>query len=282
MADNTLRPLQTLAQQNPVQNNRIAQGLQAARSTGLQQAVAAAPAGTSNVKAAQTGGAQQAAAAGQINTQVAQQTVQDQQKLGQMGLAAQGAAASEALGKKQLNSKKRQQVLIEKLGQVDKKMKNRLIDETISFNKDEMGRTLFNTRQLLDYKLASAKSDIDMQKYEQQVRELSQKKMQMLQVAHKKVMQELEQSQQSGQQQTSQQQTKRLIQAKINLEEKMRKEAAEKKNRGMMANAAGALVGIVIGSYTGNSAAGNQIGGGVGSSLNASDNNQSTTSNRNT
>lgn len=269
MGDSKLKPFQSMAEQNPVQNNKVAQGLQAARAATLQQQVASAPAAVNTQRAAQQLGAQQAQQAGQIQLQAAQQTVQDQQKIAQAALAAKQQQAAVDLGRKQLASKARQELLTDKLSQVDRGLKSKLLDESISFEKDEMGRNLFNERQLLDYKLQSTQSDIALQQYEQNAAELSQKRTQMLQMAYKKIEQELSQTQQRGQQSQANAQILKLQQAKIELEQKLQREANRKKNRAAMISAAGTIAGAVIGGVAsgGNPAgvaAGSSIGGGVG------------------
>jgi hypothetical protein len=265
LGDKAFSPFQVLAQQNPAQNLRVAQGLQAGRVAGMQQQVAQAP--VAGPRAAQALGAQQAAQAGQINLQAQQQTVQQQQQIGQAALEAQRGQASLELGAKDLQRRKRADELTGKLYQLDKGLKNKLLDESIAFEKDEMGRTLFNERQLLDYKLQSAKSDVEFQKYEQQMQELSTRRMTMLKIAYQKVQQELSQAQEMTQQQLSQAQTKRLVEAKRALEEKMAREAARRKNRAAMIGAVGAVAGAVVGTLIAPGAgtvAGASLGGGVG------------------
>lgn len=264
LGDSKLKPFQALAEQNPVQNNRIAQGLQAARTANLQQQVAASPAGQNIAKVAQAAGAQQAQQAGQIQVQTNQQTIADQKKIAEAALAAKQQQASVDIGRKQLASKERQEVLSTKLSQVDRGLKNKLLDESISFEKDEMGRNLFNERQLLDYKLQSANSDIALQQYEQNASELTQKRTQMLQIAYKKIEQELSQTQQKGQQSQANAQMLKLQQAKIELEQKLQREENRKKNRASMISAAGTIVGVGIGAAAGSPVAGGMIGKGVG------------------
>jgi len=269
MAD-PLKPLQAIAAQNPAQNSRIAQGLQAARATGLQSQIAAAPQGISNPRAAQQVGAQQAAQAGTIRTQTAATTAQQQAELGKMGLDVGGKQQQLKMQKAQLTMKARANELANKLYQLDKTLKNKLLDESIAFEKDDMSRTLFNERQLLDYKIASTKSDIALRKYEQEVSQMSQRRIQMLQTALNKVKQAEEQAMLKGQQGAAQGQMKTLAQAKINLEKKLRDEAARKKNRASQFAAGGAIIGGVIGAIYGGpagAAAGASIGGGAGTAV---------------
>jgi hypothetical protein len=263
----TNKPLQAIAQQNPVQNSRIAQGLQAARQTSLQQAVASSPT-VSNPAASQALGAQQAAQAGQIRTQQAAQTAEQQAQIGKQALGEQAGKAALEAQKRQLSMKVRADQLAQKLYQVDKGLKNKLLDESISFEKDEMGRNLFNERQLMDYKIASTKSDIELQKYEQSVSQMSARRIQMLQTALNKIKQTESQQQETTQQTLSQAQMQRMAQAKIALEKKIRDEMARRKNRAAMFGAAGAVVGGVAGAVFGGPAgavAGSSLGSGLGS-----------------
>lgn len=258
--------LQTLAQQNPMQNSRIAQGQQAARAGQLQQTVAAAP--MQGPKAAQAVGTQQAQQAGAINVQDNQQTVADQSTIAKQALAEQANQAALTGKKTNLALKKKADGLKTKLDQIDRGLKNKLIDETIAFEKDDLNRTLWNERQLMDYKLQSANRDIELQKYEQEVNQLSQKRTQMLQLAYKKIEQELANSQSASQQNAGQEQTKRLQQAKVALEQKLSREAARRKNRAAMISAVGMVGGAVVGTMVApgaGTAAGASLGAGAGS-----------------
>jgi hypothetical protein len=258
--------LQSLAGQMPVANAGIAQGLQQARQAQLQQQIAGA-APTAGAAAAQQIGAQQAAQAGQIKLQAAQQTQQQTQQVAATAINQQRLEGMQALAAKKLGIDQRQRELSTKLSTLNRDVKNKLFDQNLSFQKDELGRTVFNERQLMDYKLANAQSDEEFKDYEQQTHELSDRKMKMLQMSYQKIQQSLQQAEGMREQQLSNEQKARLTQALQALQQKMAKEKAEQANRASMFNSVGTIAGAVVGGYFGGSsgaAAGAAVGGGAG------------------
>lgn len=247
-------------------NAGIAQGLQQARQAQLQQQIAGA-APTAGAAAAQQIGAQQAAQAGQIKLQAAQQTQQQTQQVAATAINQQRLEGMQALAAKKLGIDQRQRELSTKLSTLNRDVKNKLFDQNLSFQKDELGRTVFNERQLMDYKLANAQSDEEFKDYEQQTHELSDRKMKMLQMSYQKIQQSLQQAEGMREQQLSNEQKARLTQALQALQQKMAKEKAEQANRASMFNSVGTIAGAVVGGYFGGSsgaAAGAAVGGGAG------------------
>ena len=264
------RQLQTLAQGMPVANQAVADQLQQGRQTQLQAAISSAPTGVSTRQAAQQVGAQQAQQAGQIQTGIMEQDLKQQAQLGQLGLAEQAQTAQKGLADRQLGLQQKQRELTGKLTAIDSRLKNELFDKQLSFQRDDMGRTLYNDRQLLDYKLMTAKSDEDLSNYEQKVSQLSKRKLQILEAAYKKIAQTLEQQFTKGQQKLDQAQKKRLVLAEAAMKEKIAREKANAANRGSMFSSAGTIAGAAVGTYYGGpagGAAGAAVGGGAGSIL---------------
>jgi hypothetical protein len=257
-----------MAQAMPGANERMARQLDSTRKIQLQQAIAQ----TTTPKAApvaQALGAQQAQAAGQAATATQAANIQGAQQLGSSFLREQATSARQALQEQSLANAKANADEAHRLGQLDASLKRDLFDSQLNFREDELGRTLFNDRQLLDYKLASAKSDEDLLNYEQNVKQLSDRKMQMLKAAHAKVMQEMENAFSKSEQELDQASKEKLYRAKAELEKKMAKEKAKAANRAAMFSAAGSVIGAVAGSIVPGlgTAVGAMAGAAIGSGL---------------
>jgi len=133
------------------------------------------------------------------------------------------------------------------LATLNQGLKARLLDDQFNFQKDELGRVAFNERQLMDYKLATAKSAIEIRETEQKMRQGQQRKLQIYKTAQAKLEQQLKQEFQKGEQEKDQELTKRLAEAKRKMEEKIRREQAAARNKGAMFSALGTLAGAAIG-----------------------------------
>jgi hypothetical protein len=262
-----------LAGQMPGQNQQVVTGLQeAAKSQMLGQIGAQGPMGQPmGVRQVQQAGAQATAMQAQPLLQVQEQAQKQAGQLGQMALKEEANLAQAKLQERQLNQTKQQRAMESQLNQLNSGLKQRLLDDQLTFQKDELGRTFFNERQLLDYKLANAKSNIELRDFEQKMRQASQRKLQLLKAAQAKINQELSQTFAQGQQELDQAQTKRLAEAKRAMDEKIRREQARARNRGSMFSALGTLAGMGIVAASGGSAAlilaGGMGGQGVGSIL---------------
>lgn len=149
--------------------------------------------------------------------------------------------------------------------------KQQLFDASLQFEQDELGRTIFNERQLLDYAISKAKDVEDLQNYEQTVSQMSERRLRLLQAAQNKIQQELQQAYAMEENELSQEHKLGLARAKAALEAKIQKEKADASNRAAMFNGiftiAGGIAGAVIagpGGYAAGALAGSTIGGGIG------------------
>ncbi len=174
----------------------------------------------------------------------AQQVVQTGQRAAQASQAAQKAAAQQAqvqeqqrkleMSKKltemqsQLSEQSRQNA--QRLFGLDQRLKNQLLDRQLQFQTDEIGRTLFNTRQLADFKLATAKSQEELKNYEQQVQQEMQKRMTILKFAQAKLQQELEQTMKLEQTKKNNALKIRLEKALVNTKKKIAEQRAKAAN----------------------------------------------------
>lgn len=272
-----------LSAQMPGENKQVVTGLQEAAKSQMQaQLGGAQPLGQPmGIRQVQQLGAQATAAQAQPILQVQQQAQQQAAKLGQLSLEEKQQQIQKQLQERQFNIQRGQREMESQLGTLNKELKQRLLDDQVSFQKDELGRTLFNERQLLDYKLATAKSGVEIRELEQKMRQTSQRKLQMLKTAQAKLIQGLGQEFQKGQQELDQEQRKRLIQAKVEIDKKIAREQANARNRGSMFSAIGTLAGVAIGAALVASGAGapagaailqgamvgGSVGGGAGSIL---------------
>ena len=193
MAETTrTQQLKALAAAVPGTSSKITQGLQGAREAQLQETIRATPAGA-GPRAAGEIGAQQQAQAGQINLQGQARTQQALGQVGQIGLQQQQAEAEAAVGAKKRGLSQEQRRLQDSLRVLGRDVKNQLLDAQLEFKQDEAGRTLFNQRQLVDYAAANARSQEEYLAYAQDAQLAQQRKIQLLEMANKKLMQVLSQ-----------------------------------------------------------------------------------------
>lgn len=241
---------------------------QAAQTTSLQNVVAQMGQ-TPAAPAAQQLGAQSAAGAGQLANAATAANAENQLQTAQTVMKQGADESSQRLQRKSLEAQKENRLATDRLANLSGELKSKLFDSQLSFNKDELGRTVFNEQQLLDYKLAQGIQDEDLLNYEQIARQLTDRKMQLLKTAQAKILAELNQDFSSGQQELDQAHKKALVEQKRAVEEKIRKEQAKAKNRAAMFSAAGTVVGAVAGAFAGpaGAAAGASLGGAAGSVL---------------
>lgn len=186
-----LKALRSLAANLPVANQRVAQGQKAAQDLQLQQAVKAAPTSTPVAATAQATGASMAQTAGEQQAKSAEQSAQTGQQIGQVGLAEQGRAGQEKVASLQAGQKQQEMDSLSRLAGISEQAKQELYDQQMQFKKDEAGRTLFNTRQLADYAVTSAKNDEELKNYQQNMELASKRKAELMDAAYNKLKEEL-------------------------------------------------------------------------------------------
>jgi hypothetical protein len=82
----------------------------------------------------------------------------------------------------------------EDISKLGRDVKSELFDKNMAFEKDELGRKFNNERQLADYAVASAKSDIELGQRMQAMQQAAQKDIIVLEAAQRALAQELEQT----------------------------------------------------------------------------------------
>lgn len=282
--------LKNLAGAMPIANQKAADAAEQARVTRLQQAVGQITAPGPGVTPPGPGGiqqmaAQQVAQQGQNQIQAQANLGKQAQALGQMALAEDKQAKQVELQQKHRTLMATQRNNQDRLFRVSEEGKRALFDNQMTFRKDDLGRTLFNERQLADWAILKAKNSEELANYEQMVTQASQRRMTLLKAAEAKIRQELQQIEMKSEQELDQGLKQRLYLAKAKLEEKLRREKAEAASRAAMWQAGGTILGIgaaalgaaaVVG--TGGAAlpivlaaagAGGAVGGGLGASAGA-------------
>lgn len=268
--------LNKLATAIPLANQQVASGMQQARETQLQQAIGQmTPEQAATPRLAQSIGAQQAEAAGKIQLQAQQKTQQQAVTAGQQALAQEKLQKQQQLFTRSQALAQKNRYLEGQLANISQSAKDKLLDQQLSFKRDEFGRTLWNERQLADYKLMTAKSEEEYRQFEQQFEQMSQRRMKMLEIAQQKITLSLKNGFMREDQRLNQNQKIELMKAKAAIDRKIAAEKAKRRGRGAMFQGAGAIIGAAAGAYIGmaggpqgaiiGASIGSQIGSGVGS-----------------
>lgn len=265
-----IQQLKSLAGSLPVANQQVAQGLKAAQDIQLKGSIKSMPQGA-GPGAAQQLGAQQQQAQGKIALQAGQQTAQQTGQVAQLGQAQKGLQDQQQLGQQARQVSAKQREFQDRLSNLSGDLKNKLLDEQLTFKQDERGRTFFNDRQLADWAATQAKSAEEFANYQQTVEQASQRKLAMMEQAQRLLQQQLDQAQRGGAQALNQQQTIRLAKQKAAMEKKIADEKAKSANRAGIFGAVGTIAGAAAGSIllpglgtAGGAVVGAQIGGGLG------------------
>lgn len=268
-----LGQLNKLAAAIPMANQQIAGGLQQARETQLQQAIGQmTPEQAATPRLAQSIGAQQASAAANIQLQAQQKTQQQAISTGQQIIAQDRMQRQQELFTRSQALSQKSRYLENELGRVSQSAKDKLFDQQLSFKRDELGRTVWNERQLADYKLATAKSDEDFLNYQQQATLLSERRLKMLTMAQRKLEQTLEQGYAANKQKLDQASKLKIMESLANLKKKMAREKARQSGNMAMWQAGGTIIGagvgfVATGFNPAGAVVGAQMGAGAGTAI---------------
>ena len=253
------RQLQKLAGALPGGNQQVQQGLDQARQVRLQQQIKqlTPSAGTA---AAQQLGAQQTAQAGAIQQQAAQAQATQGTQLGQLALQEQSRSGRQVAFGQQIELGQQEQVLANKLSQISRTYKTKLLDEQLTFNKDQAGNTLFKTRQAMDWALSKSKSQEEWNNYVQEAKKVDSRRMAMLAHVNKELSQVLEQGYLKEGKKLDQASRLKIAKYLSETRAELEKSKTSAANKSSMLQAGGTLVGAGIGAV---------LGGPVGASLGA-------------
>jgi hypothetical protein len=218
-------------------------------------------------------GTQAQSAFGQAQVQAAQKDLQQQSQVAGAIQQEQGQEIQSGLQKRQQASKTRLRSITNQIGTLSNNLKQDIFDKQTQFQKDELGRTYWNERQLADWKIKQVKSDEELAEFEQNISQEFEKKMALLQASEKSIRQRLEQEMQKSEQDQDQALMQRLQNAEIELQRKQQKAQARAAQNAMIMGAAGTIIGAGIGTWIApgvGTAAGASIGGGLGTAAAAS------------
>lgn len=265
--------LQQLANQLPVANQQVAQGLQAARQTQLQGVLQQTPA-TSNITAAsQQLGAQSQGQAGNIAINAAQATQHQAQQLGQTALSEEQTKVRQAASEQQVSLNATQEHLSNQLAKINQDAKMKLVDDQMRFKVDESNRALLNQTQLADWAKMNAQSDQDYKNKMQSMSLAYDRNIQMLQMAQKKAAQIAQQGYMEKNQKLNQDTRRTIEEDAKSLQLKIEAQQAKKKGAMQQMQAIGTIGGTVVGGVLGSivpgagTAAGAIAGGALGGAL---------------
>ena len=250
MATKRAKQLEQLAMSLPGQNQQIAQGQQQARQIQLQEQIKQAP-GTAGPGFAQQLGAQQAQQAGQIQLGAQKRGQQQAQLAGQMGLEQKAREQRDTGFQQQLAINANQRQTADRLSNLDQRLKSQLLDNQLTFQKDQAGQTFLNERQLMDYAATKARSAEEYANYVQQVNQISQRELQMLQTAERKINQALQQGYIKKGKTLDRELQKELIEKKRILQKQIQDKQNKAANRASMFQAGGVVLGAAAGALAG-------------------------------
>lgn len=266
------RQLRKLAEGVPGANQKVAQGLQQARTTQLQAQIGAMQPGVGGPQAAQQIGAQQAGQAGQIALQAQQAGQQQAKQIGQMGLQQQQVEAQKRIGEEQREVSAKARDFSNRLNNISNEAKDELLDRQLEFQTDEAGRTLMNQRQLADWAATKARSEEEFRNYQQMATQASQRKIQYLETMHRSLTQAMEQGYIMEGKKLDFEARKNITVMQQNLARKLASEkrhAAENQRRwAAIGTVGGAVIGGIAGG-PGGAKTGASVGSGAGKAFGA-------------
>jgi hypothetical protein len=152
-------------------------------------------------------------------------------------------------------------------------MKSDLYDGNLKFQKDELGRTMFNERQLVDWAITKARNEEEFENYQQIASQMLERKRMVFDQAWKVLEQNLVYAYNKAEQEKDFALKAELADMKRRFEEKRQRMAAEAQASGAMWSTIGGIVGAGAGLYLGwgnpaaaaaGAAAGQQLGSGLG------------------
>lgn len=262
--------LRQLAARMPVANQQAASQLQAAEDIRRKQTIGAAPPptapGAGGVIAAQTAGRQaQTALAAQ------QTTAAQSQQLGQTGLGAERSEQQVQLAESKLGLDRKAMENRSKLASLGRYAKDEVLKSRLEFNQKAGQRKFDNERMLADWQLTQVQDQEKFKNYAQKSSHTHKRKIRMMEAAHSKIAQKLEQVSKRKQTKATRAAKRDLLVAKQNMERAVKQAQADAANRNRMWSSAGMVVGAVLGSYFGpaGTAAGATAGAGAGSAVGA-------------
>lgn len=166
---------------------------------------------------------QQSASVQAAQTQQLAQQAQTVAGQGQQALQVEAADKQDQMAQQKLRLSQQSRQLSQMLSQQQAAESRQLYDSNLQFQRDEIGRTLFNERQLADYALNNSKSLEDLLAYEQEAQQATERLQYTYQQAYKVLEQQEQNLLAQENQYLSQEQSLQIAQAKAALEQKIQK-----------------------------------------------------------
>lgn len=251
----------------PVANQRRQQQQQAATDLQLQQAVKAVPPKNATPVIAQTLGGAAAQATGQQMVETAKQNLTTNQQAGGMAVNQKAAELTQNIADLRRGQDTTQLADEQAFANISEDAKREMFDSRMQFQKDEMGRSYMNERQLADYAAGHARDTDQLKDYMQTAEQLHDRKIQAMEAAQSKIDQELQFQNSLSNQQQDQTLKRKLVEAKVEMERKIARDKADRANRSGMFSTVAGIAGAAAGAYFGGpagAAAGYQAGSAVG------------------
>ncbi len=267
MPTNNLKALKALSSQMPGMNQQLQKQQQAANDILFAQNLSGAVNKPNQSALPAIGQATQGA--GQIQVEGAQQAAQGAQQIGQLGMQAQQQANSLQNQTQQRNLQQKSFEGESRLARIDQNMKKELFDGRLSLQNDIANNKFMSERQLADLALLKGVNSEKLADYQQTIEQATQRKLQMMEFAYKKVMQAKQQASAMGNQKAQQELDSTLIQLKRAAERTAQKKAQKAGIFGAILQGGLTAVGAVAGSFfgPGGTAAGATLGGGLGQGI---------------
>ncbi len=278
--NNRAGQLNQLSKSLPGANQQVQKGLDEARRIQLLQNISqmTGQQQLGGPQAAQQLGAQQAQQqAG--NAIQGMQTQQNQNvQLGQMALQQQGRQQRQQEFNQKIELNQQDRAAADKLFRLDNRMKQKLVDESLKFDKDKAGRTLFNQQQLADWAIKKAQSAEDFQNYANEVEKVYTRKQMMLDHINKTLNQVLDNNAIAEGKQLDQQSKEKITRFLIDVKKEARNNAIESANSqatwgagmGILGAVGGGIIGGVFGGPAGavmGATAGKKVFEGIGTMI---------------
>jgi len=236
-------------------NQKVADQKKAAAGMGLQEAVKAAPVqpGGGATLGAVAGGvaAQQTATMGAADLAAQQATTQQALQAGQEGLQITQQQLEQKAQQRKLQRTQSINEKINTLSQLGEDVKQREFDAQLKFNKDTRGMQFATNNQLRDYAVLSAKSKQQALDRMQVMQQVSDRKIQTLQIVHRQLLTQYTTAKAGREQEVEQAHTKKLKRLAWEIEQQIAEEKARRGNNMAVARGVGTVVGAVGGAIIG-------------------------------
>ena len=212
----------------------------------------------------------------QIGQQAAEQAQQQAGQVAQLQLQEDALKFQQEYADKQQKLVELQRKNAEKFAAFAREKQNELMKEQMQFQKDEIGKTVFTERQMLDYKVTQAKNQNELEDYRMMVSQISRRKSQIFQTMAAKIEQRIQFEFKKSEQEKDQALMEKLYRAQAALRKKLAEDAADASGRASWIQGGFTVVGAVVGAVVGGgwnfgvgaapgAAVGASVGAGVGS-----------------